>query len=146
MGVWSHCGVSLDIVLADSSGRGKLYIDDQLIVDNSEKQTKGEACFFEGTVEEKGRIHLEQGKAYRVRLEFNNLNLVDGASRSQTSVYTSTDETAGLQLMGAFRFGGSKIVPKEAALLNEAVELARSSDAVILLTGLSSDYAEEGCE
>jgi hypothetical protein len=48
--------------------------------------------------------------------------------------------------MGAFRFGASKVLPGQSTLLEEAVKLAESSDAVIVLTGLSSDYSEEGCE
>ena len=57
-------------------------MDDQLVVDNTENQKKGDAFFAEGTVEEKGTIELQKGKEYRIRLDFNNHNLLDGASES----------------------------------------------------------------
>ena len=53
---------------------------------------------------------------------------------------------ATLQLMGAFRIGAQKTISDRAKMVEEAVQLARESDAVVLVVGLTPDHSEEGCK
>jgi beta-glucosidase len=44
------------------TGQGWVYVDDELVVDNSKNQVMGESFFNNGTVEVRGAVHVEEGK------------------------------------------------------------------------------------
>lgn len=44
------------------TGQGWVWVDDQLVVDNSKDQTRGEAYFGNGTTEVKGHCKVQKGK------------------------------------------------------------------------------------
>ncbi|KAI0928112.1 hypothetical protein AcW2_004230 [Taiwanofungus camphoratus] len=115
------------------AGRGRLFVDGKLTIDNWTKQRPGEFYYGQGTVEEVGVVSLTAGRPVNVSVEYTNTRPPDGpeADRSQPA------------LMRGLRLGGcEKIDPDKA--IESAVRLAASSDAVILVAGLSPDWESEG--
>ena len=55
------------------------------------------------------------------------------------------DITASFRAFGAFRIGASPVIDNERGI-EQAVELARQCDAVVVCAGLNQDYESEGCE
>ncbi|KAF3065207.1 putative beta-glucosidase I [Daldinia childiae] len=113
------------------SGSANLYINDELIVDNTTKQTLGEAFFGSATVEVKGTYKLEKGKTYNFKVTFG------------SSPTSKLGGGAVLLNGGALRVGGCKIVDPKAEIAH-AVELARGADQVIVCAGLNAEWETEG--
>ncbi|XXH03297.1 hypothetical protein Hte_009695 [Hypoxylon texense] len=113
------------------SGSANLYINGELIVDNTEKQTLGEAFFGSATVEEKGFYKLEKGKTYDFKVTFG------------SSPTSKLGGGAVLLNGGALRIGGCKVVDPKAEIAH-AVELARDADQVIVCAGLNAEWETEG--
>lgn len=76
-------------------GSCRLYIDDQLVIDNTKDQKRGTSFFGAGTVDVPGSIDLEADKQYRLRLDF-------GSSS------TSTLDASGLVDLGGGKLGTSQ--------------------------------------
>lgn len=110
------------------AGTGRLFVDNEEVVDNTKNQRPGKSFFGLGTVEEKGSIHLKAGHTYKVLFQF------------------GTALTAGLSIpfgAGAFRFGGCiRVDPDE--LISEAAKLASEYEQVVIFSGLNSDWESEG--
>ncbi|KAH9830943.1 putative beta-glucosidase from glycoside hydrolase family GH3 [Rhodofomes roseus] len=115
------------------AGRGKLFVNGKLTVDNWTKQRPGEFFYGQGTVEEIGEVDLEAGKPVEIMVEYTNTRAPEGpeSDRSQPA------------LMRGLRLGGcEKIDPDEA--MARAEKLAAKSDVVVLVAGLSPDWESEG--
>ncbi|TFY64459.1 hypothetical protein EVJ58_g2606 [Rhodofomes roseus] len=115
------------------AGRGKLFVNGKLTVDNWTKQRPGEFFYGQGTVEEIGEVDLEAGKPVEIMVEYTNTRAPEGpeSDRSQPA------------LMRGLRLGGcEKIDPDEA--MARAEKLAAESDVVVLVAGLSPDWESEG--
>ncbi|KAK9364648.1 glycoside hydrolase superfamily [Lipomyces kononenkoae] len=112
-------------------GTAKLYVDGQLVVDNETIQRKGESFFNFGTIEEMGKIDLEAGKTYEVKVEF--------GSSSTSKLETKGQLVSG----GGVRIGIAKIIERDVEI-KKAVEAAKAADQVILNIGLSGDWESEG--
>ncbi|SPN99507.1 related to beta-glucosidase [Cephalotrichum gorgonifer] len=112
-------------------GTAKLFVNGELVVDNTENQTKGDAFFGMATIEEKGRVHLKKGVTYNVKVEFG-------------SAPTSTLSEGGVVFGGGcLRMGGTAIIdPKEE--IAKAAALAKDADQVIVCAGLNADWETEG--
>ena len=113
-------------------GTANLFIDDQLVIDNTTRQRKGNAFFGKGTVEEVGEIELEQGKTYKIRIEFGSAN-------------TTTMETIGMVNFGggAVHLGAClKMDPEQMVL--QAIQAAKDADCTIICAGLSGEWESEG--
>lgn len=115
-------------------GTGNLYVNDTLVIDNSTRQTQGSAFFGTGTIEEKGRIYLEQGKTYHVKLEF-------------ASAPTSKLSGNGAPQFGGggFRIGGAFALKMDDTIA-EAVKMASEVDQVVICAGLNQDWEGEGAD
>lgn len=113
-------------------GTALLYVDDQLVVDNKTKQTLGVSFFNTGTIEEKGKILLEKGKKYTVKIEF-----------GSGPTYTISGEGPDFKGNGGIAFGLSKVIDK-AAEIAKAVEIAKNNDKVVLVVGTNGDWESEG--
>lgn len=113
------------------SGSANLYINDELVINNSEKQTLGDAFFGSATVEEKGFYQLEKGKTYDFKVTFG------------SSPTSKLGGNAVLLAGGALRIGGCKVIDPKAAIAH-AVELARGADQVIVCAGLNAEWETEG--
>ncbi|KAL3460299.1 glycosyl hydrolase family 3 N terminal domain-containing protein [Aspergillus heterothallicus] len=113
-------------------GTANLYIDDELIIDNTTKQTKGTAFFGKGTVEETGSKALVAGQAYKIRIEFGSGN-------------TATMKTTGMVNFGggAANLGASLRMDSE-EMVDRAVKAAAEADYAIICTGLNQDWESEG--
>ncbi|KAL4881051.1 putative beta-glucosidase I [Aspergillus karnatakaensis] len=114
------------------SGTGKLFVDEQCVVDNETTQTHGDSFFGSGTVEEIGSIKLSKDRAYRIHITFGTLP-------------TRTFEVSGSNSLsaGGLRAGGTPKIHLKTEL-NSAVALAKSVDQVILCAGLNGDWESEG--
>ncbi|THZ02459.1 hypothetical protein D6C92_00591 [Aureobasidium pullulans] len=114
-------------------GTARLYIDDELIVDNVENQRSGPSFIGCGTVEESGTKELVAGQHYKIFLRWASAN-------SSTRV-----KPDGVVLFGhgGFRIAGCKRLDFDVSIM-EAADLARSVDQVVLFTGLSGEWESEG--
>ncbi|KAI2602541.1 glycoside hydrolase family 3 protein [Hypoxylon sp. NC1633] len=113
------------------SGTANLYINGELVVDNSKKQRQGDAFFGSATVEEKGFYELKKGKKYTFEVTFG------------SSPTSKLGGGAVLLKGGALRVGGCKVVNPKAEIAH-AVELARDAEQVIICAGLNAEWETEG--
>lgn len=114
------------------AGTAKVYVNEELVVDNWTKQEAGDSFFGMGTVEVIGRINLDAGKSYDIRVEFGTL---------PTKKYEKTGTTDFGS--GGLRIGFHRKVELKAEI-EAAAALARSVDQVVLCVGLNSDWESEG--
>jgi beta-glucosidase len=114
------------------AGTGKLFIDGELVVDNSTKQRGGSSFFGTGTLEERGSKELKAGISYAVKFQFG-------------TAPTSKLEKQGTVSFGAggFRFGGCPQLNEEDAI-KHAVELASKTEQVVIFAGLNGEWETEG--
>ncbi|KKZ64423.1 beta-glucosidase I [[Emmonsia] crescens] len=113
-------------------GSGKLFIDGELVVDNSKNQKLGTAFFGMATVEVFGSKELNAGQPYQVLFQFGSAPTGDVASGNPD-----------LFGPGAFRFSGCKRLDREKSIA-QAVELASKHDQVVIFAGLNNDWESEG--
>lgn len=116
------------------AGTAKLYLDDELVVDNATKQTRGDSFFGSGSVEEVGPRRLEAGKTYRLQVEFGSA-AVSNLNKTGAPVFGA----------GGVRIGCARCAD-ESADLDRAVELARVTDQVVLCVGLGPEWESEGAD
>lgn len=118
------------------AGRAKLWVDGKLTIDNWTHQTPGDFFYGQGTIEEKAVLDLEGGKPVRINVEYTTIPPPDT---------DSNDERRNAQpaLMRGVRLGGcEKIDPDKA--VEDAVALAKESDVVIFVGGLTPEWESEG--
>ncbi|KAI4592667.1 hypothetical protein KJ359_010569 [Pestalotiopsis sp. 9143b] len=114
-------------------GSGNLYIDGELSIENTTKQTLGNAYFGTGTIEEKSFHKVKKGQSYKIKVEFG-------------STPTSTlGDQAVLTRGGALRLGGCKVIDPKAEI-QRAAALAKDADQVIVCAGLNADWETEGAD
>ena len=102
-----------------SIGLSRIKINGKEVVDNWSSQKKGEAFFGFACAPKRNKIKLTKGKEYLVEVEY---------------------EFEGR--FPAIQFGCRPPDPKN--LLEEAVKIAKQSDAVVLVVGTNSDWETEG--
>lgn len=113
-------------------GTAKLFIDGELLIDNSTNQCPGSVFFGSGTVEKIESKKLEAGKRYEVRVEFGTAPTSDLISPGIVSFGA-----------GGVRLGGCKRLDPEASIV-AAVKLASEVENVVLCAGLNGDWESEG--
>ncbi|KAJ4113972.1 hypothetical protein NW760_000864 [Fusarium oxysporum] len=101
-------------------GTGRLFTDDALLISNIENQKPGETLFGSGTVEEKGSMELVAGQDYEVRVEW------------------AVSKQANCHLLVP------RIDPAQA--IEEAAQVAKSVDQVVLVVGLNGELESEGTD
>ncbi|CUM63868.1 LOW QUALITY PROTEIN: uncharacterized protein PRCAT00001456001 [Priceomyces carsonii] len=114
-------------------GTAQLFIDGKLVVDNKTKQKKGDSFYNTGTVEERGKKYLKKGQQYTIKIEFGS------GPTSSLSQTTESLSDAG----GAIAFGGCRVIDAEKEIQN-AVQIAKNNDKVIVIIGLSREWESEG--
>ncbi|EEU35055.1 uncharacterized protein NECHADRAFT_94882 [Fusarium vanettenii 77-13-4] len=114
-------------------GTARLYVDDELVVDNETTQRPGGTFFNVGTVEETGVRRLTAGQTYKIRVVF-----ASGAA-------SKLGDAEGVVSYGSggLRIGGARVIDPEDEIA-KAVELAKTADQVVLFVGLNSDFEQEG--
>lgn len=113
-------------------GTANLYLDEELLIDNTAEQTRGTAFFGKGTTEKMASKELIKGVGYALRVEFGSAN------------------TTTMQMVGVVNFGGGAVHlgaclmmdPEE--MVGRAVAAARDADYSIICTGLSAEWESEG--
>ncbi|KAI5920974.1 beta-glucosidase [Camillea tinctor] len=113
------------------SGTANLYVNDELVINNSEHQRQGDAFFGSATIEEKGTYKFTKGQTYQVKVTFGS---------APTSKLGAGNMLLGA---GALRIGGCKVIDPKAEIAN-AVSLAKTADQVIICAGLNSEWETEG--
>jgi len=103
-----------------SAGLTKLFIDDELVVDNWEQQTPGDSFFGMGSAEQRARVSFSAGRSVRLRIQFASVEA----------------------LLTGLRFGILAVPLKD--LISEAVEVAAGAESVVLVVGTSADWESEG--
>ncbi|KAI4518352.1 glycoside hydrolase family 3 protein [Schizophyllum commune Loenen D] len=118
------------------AGRAKLWVDGKLSIDNWSKQTPGDFFYGQGTIEEKAVVDLEAGKPVRLNIEYTNTPPPD---------QDSNDERRNAQpaLMRGVRLGGAEKIDPDKAI-EDAAALAKESDVVIFVGGLTPEWESEG--
>lgn len=114
-----------------SCGYADLYVDGKKVVDNSTNPQPGELFFNSGSLEETGTIVLEGGKSYDLLVRY---RYVRAGGQSAGSL--APDHRGGV------RFG---VAPSKTTeeFIEEAVSVAKSVDAVVLIVGLNGDFESE---
>ncbi|KAM0322149.1 hypothetical protein ACHAQA_009637 [Verticillium albo-atrum] len=113
-------------------GASSLYLDEELIVDNSTVQRGGTFHFGKGTLEEKAIVRLVQGQKYKIKVEF-------ASAPASKLVKPGVVNFGG----GAGRLGMVQCVDDNEAIA-AAVNAAKCADITILCAGLSRDQESEG--
>lgn len=116
-------------------GTANVYIDGELVIDESTRQQQAGGAFFgKGTPERKGTKTLESGREYGVTIEF-------------ASSATSTSPQIGVTTFGGggFRLGAARRIDPEASI-QRACDLARDADYAVLCTGLTEEWECEGAD
>ncbi|RFU24391.1 hypothetical protein B7463_g11945, partial [Scytalidium lignicola] len=108
-------------------GTGKLYLDEEMLIDNESVQRSGGSFFNVGTVEETGVKRLEKGRRYKVKVEF---------ASGVTSKLTDADGVVSFG-GGGIRIGGARVIDAQEEI-ERAVQLAKEVDQVVLCVGLNS--------
>jgi len=106
-------------------GKGQLFINGDILIDNTHNQKRGTAFFGGGTIEEIGSVDLCQGQSYVVTIRFSN---------------EGTDVNFGT---GGLRVGCCKRIDPAKAI-EEAAKSASKADQVVLFMGLNGDWESEG--
>ncbi|KAK2789927.1 hypothetical protein FQN53_000980 [Emmonsiellopsis sp. PD_33] len=112
-------------------GPGRLYVNDELFIDNWDWTEEGEAM-FDGSVDVLKTIHLEAGVTVDLRVE--STNEVRPISKKSFSGRTH-------------QYGGCRIGYQEeskADLIQEAVDVAKSADVAVVVVGLDDEWESEG--
>ncbi|RKK76020.1 putative beta-glucosidase I [Fusarium oxysporum] len=115
-------------------GTGRLFINDALLISNIENQKPGETLFGSGTVEEKGSMELVAGQDYKVRVEWGCF---------KTSKLPPSGPVGGRH--GGLRFGACRRIDPAQAI-EEAAQVAKSVDQVVLVVGLNGELESEGTD
>lgn len=114
-------------------GSGNLYVDGKLVIENTTKQTLGNAFFGCGTIEEKSHYEVKKGQSYHIRVEFG------------STPTSKLGDQAVLMRGGAVRLGGCKVIDPKAEI-KRAAALAKDADQVIICAGLNADWETEGAD
>ncbi|MFL2701648.1 MAG: glycosyl hydrolase family 3 [Gammaproteobacteria bacterium] len=102
-----------------SIGPSKLSIDDEDLIDNWSSQEPGDTFFSMGSKPRRGQKTLESGKEYSIQVE-----------------YKWEGRFPAVQI--------GMLAPDDHDLMEAAVDLAKESDATILIVGTNSDWETEG--
>jgi len=100
-------------------GLSKIKIDGNILIDNWNETLPGEAFFSLATAAKRNSINLEKDKSYKFEVEY----FFEGR-------------------FPAIHFGC--MPPEKTNLLEDAVEVAKNADTVILIVGTNSDWETEG--
>lgn len=106
-----------------SAGKSRLFVEDELLIDNWTHQTQGDAFFGTGSSEVTEQVELAGGQSVALRIEY-------------------TKE-------GAPGIGGLKVgmmLPIADDLMERAVACAEASDAAIVVIGLNNEWETEGSD
>ena len=117
-----------------NTGQAKLYLDDELCIDNTDWKTPGGTFMNCGSVNKLATRSLVSGQSYDFRID----NVVVPPPlkpHDNTLFHTLSGVRVGVQLQ-----------IDEDALFAKAVEAAKAADAVVLVVGHNNDTEKEGTD
>lgn len=106
-----------------SAGLTRLFVDDELVIDNWTSQERGDALFGFGSTEKRAALALAAGRPRCLRIEF----------QSQPG-----------NMFQGLRFG--LLPPQPADPIAEAERVAAEADAVVIVAGSNPDWETEGSD
>ena len=114
-----------------AASQANLYVNDELVIDNSTNPQPGELWFNFGSSERRSTKHFEAGKSYviKARLHYN----PDGAQAAGTFSPVSR---------GGVRFGISPTKSQD-EFIKEALDVCDGADLVLSFVGLNNDFESE---
>jgi beta-glucosidase len=113
-------GTGLHTFVLISSGKSRLYLDDQLLIENIATQILKETHFTRNTV----AIDLVGGRSYSLRVEL---------------IKSAMEDVAHIKLL----FGATPR-PEEDDRMTRAIELAKQSEVAIVFAGMPEELETEG--
>lgn len=114
-------------------GSGRLFIDEELVVDNTHDQKQGTLFFGMGTEEVIGSKELVAGQTYNVRFEFGSTPTGD------LKVANNAEKN------GAFRMGCAKRIEYDISI-KQAMEMASKYEQVVCFAGLNGEWESENID
>ncbi|KAK7417457.1 hypothetical protein QQX98_004577 [Neonectria punicea] len=121
-----------------SVGGSRLFVDGELVVDNSNWTDIGETFYAFGSAECIKSVFLEADKSYKVSIE-GWVNTDSAASKA-----SSSDANHVFSSNPSVRIGFSPPIPDAATLITEAVTLSDESEVTVVVLGLSDEWESEG--
>ncbi|KAE8377613.1 glycoside hydrolase superfamily [Aspergillus bertholletiae] len=115
-----------------NTGKAKLFINDELVIDNSEWSRMTGGFLGCSSEDRTSRMALEAGKAYRLRVD--NIVTLPPVESFDNTIFPNV---SGLRI-------GLSLQQNEQAMLSRAVNCARSCDVAILVVGHNKDSEGEG--
>ncbi|RPB09350.1 glycoside hydrolase family 3 domain protein [Morchella conica CCBAS932] len=112
-------------------GGSRLYINDQLVLDNWEWKERSEAFFTFGSKEKRTSVQLEAGVSYQLRVDS-----VAFPPQRNDEHNTCFDNQAGTRIGYLEEIKVDKI--------KEAQEIARGCDVAVLVVGMTDEWESEG--
>jgi beta-glucosidase-like glycosyl hydrolase len=115
-----------------NTGKAKLFIDDELIIDNTEWTGLTGGFLGCSSEDRKGRMRLEAGKSYQLTVE--NIVTLHPFEAFDNTLFPNV---SGLRI-------GLALDQDEKAMIDRAAECARLSDVAVLVVGHNKDSEGEG--
>jgi beta-glucosidase len=117
-----------------SIGKAKLYLNDDLVIDNSAWTQRGDTFMNCGSAEKQGDLQLDQSIVYKVRLD-----------QAATAAPLKPHDNTLFGSLSGIRIGMLPPI-NEDDLLADAVQKAAQADVAILVIGMNNDWEREGVD
>jgi beta-glucosidase len=139
------------------AGRARLYINGEESIDNWTHQRPGDFFYGQGTMEETAVINVEEGVELDIRVSYINTPKKQTEEEAESKAETNPALMRGLVrvqpyhvslillMCGVQRLGGCPKIDSDEAIA-EAVTLAKASDIVIFVGGLTNEWEAEGTD
>jgi len=114
------------------AGRAKLFVDDNLVIDNWTRQRRSLSFFSSGSMEERGKIHIKANTSPSIFVDFCNVRGPAEGDEVEAVLYSNP----GVQL------GGAEVLDPDVKMA-DAVRLAKEADVVVAVVGLNGDWETE---
>ena len=114
-------------------GRAKLWIDNQLVVNNWEDQKSATlGTDMRRMVESSGVVKLEKGRKYKVVVEYTNVRAAINASEGEMALNGSV-----------LRIGGAEVIDPDEEI-GRCVKLVGDADVAVVVVGLNGEVERSG--
>jgi beta-glucosidase len=120
-----------------SVGNAKLYINDKLVLTNTDAQGPREAFYAFGSPEARVSTPMQAGQRYTISLE----SYSKPGSTDKSPAGSPDDSMHVYGAQPSVRLG---FMEQDLSSISEAVELARASDLVVVVIGLNEEWESEG--
>ncbi|KAI5238295.1 hypothetical protein E4T43_07542 [Aureobasidium subglaciale] len=119
-----------------SVGDSRLFLDDKLVIDNTDWISNGETFYSFGSPEIRSSIPMSGGRSYKVVLE--------AQSKTNSAVKTNSQDVEPMHVYGAQPSTRLGFLEEDTTTIADAVSLANESDISIVVIGLNEEWESEG--